>query len=92
MTREEVKNIVRHVFHFCEENEENCNWTDMNEACGEIIKALEQEPKAGHWILRNSFLVPYKCSECNCESDSYDDYCSHCGADMRGEKHGRYDT
>ena len=44
MTREEIKDIVRHVFHFYEVNAENCNWTDMNEACGEIFKALEQEP------------------------------------------------
>ena len=43
MTREEIKNIVRHVFHFYEVNAENCNWADMNEACGEILKALEQE-------------------------------------------------
>jgi len=43
MTREEIKNIVCHVFHFYEVNAENCNWTDMNEACGEIFKALEQE-------------------------------------------------
>lgn len=47
MTKEEIKNIVRHVFHFYEANVENCNWTDMNEACGEILKALEQQPK---WI------------------------------------------
>ena len=44
MTREEIKNIVRHVFHFYDVNAENRNWTDINEACGEILKALEQEP------------------------------------------------
>ena len=44
MTREEIKNVVCHVFHFYEVNAENCNWADMNEACGEIFKALEQEP------------------------------------------------
>lgn len=44
MTREEIKNIVRHVFHFYEVNAEKYNWADMNEACGEILKALEQEP------------------------------------------------
>lgn len=43
MTREEIKNIVRHVFHFYEVSVENCNWADMNEACGEIFKVLEQE-------------------------------------------------
>lgn len=44
MTREELKNIVRHVFHFYDANAEDPNWADMNEACGEIIKALEQKP------------------------------------------------
>lgn len=44
MTREEIKNIVRHVFHFYDANADNYSWTDMNEACGEIIKALEQQP------------------------------------------------
>lgn len=44
MTREEIKNIVRHVFHFYDVNAENHNWADINEACGEILKALEQEP------------------------------------------------
>jgi len=43
MTREELKDIVRHVFHFYDANAEDSNWTDMNEACGEIIKAIEQE-------------------------------------------------
>lgn len=48
----------------------------------EKIKALEQEPKTGHWIRRNAFLVPWKCSECNYESERYDNYCPNCGAKM----------
>ena len=69
MTREEIKNIVRHVFHFYEVNAENCNWTDMNEACGEIFKALEQEPckpmikrielPTVSDILREEFMEPF---------------------------------
>lgn len=43
MTKEEVKNIVRHVFHFYEVHTGSRSWTDMNEACGEILKALDQE-------------------------------------------------
>ena len=39
-----------------------------------------QEPKTGHWILRNSFLEP-KCSECNYESERYN-FCPNCGAKM----------
>ena len=44
-----------------------------------------QEPKTGHWILRNSFLVPYKCSECDYKSERYDNYCPNCGCRMEGE-------
>ena len=49
-----------------------------DEALDMAIKAL----KTGHWIRRNSFLVPYKCSECNYESERYDNYCPNCGARM----------
>lgn len=38
--------------------------------------------KTGYWIRRNSFLVPYKCSECNYESERYYDFCPNCGAKM----------
>lgn len=41
-----------------------------------------QEPRKGHWVLRNSFLVPYECSECNYESERYDNYCPNCGCRM----------
>ena len=44
---------------------------------------IPQRPR-GKWILRNSFLVPYKCSECNYESERYDNYCPNCGAEMWG--------
>lgn len=44
MTPEELKNIVRCVFHFYDENADDSNWAHMNEACGEVIKILEQEP------------------------------------------------
>lgn len=42
------------------------------------------QPK-GHWIPRNSFLLQYKCSECNCESERYN-FCPNCGAKMESEK------
>ena len=43
MNKEELKNITRHVFNFYDKNSSNCNWTDMNEAYGEILKILEQK-------------------------------------------------
>ncbi len=39
-----VLTFRNYVFHFYDVNAENRNWTDINEACGEILKALEQEP------------------------------------------------
>ena len=60
---------------------------DLN--MGQMVKGIHalpsvtpQDQKMGHWILRNSFLVPYKCSECNYESERYDNYCPNCGAKM----------
>ena len=51
-----------------------------------LNREIEQEPKTGHWIRRNAFLVPWKCSECNYESERYDNYCPYCGAKMESEE------
>lgn len=53
------------------------------EALNMAIKSLEKQ-KTGHWIPRNSFLLQYKCSECEWESEKYN-YCPNCGAKMEGE-------
>lgn len=47
----------------------------------EHLPSVKQEPKIGHWIPRNSFLLRYKCSECERESEKYN-YCPNCGAKM----------
>lgn len=61
------------------------------------IKALEQEPKTGHWINRhiiaNTSIDMIVCSECG-EEFSYDaetgiseyNYCPNCGARMSESK------
>ena len=61
------------------------------------IKALEQEPKTGHWIayevrLPDRTILNYRCSVCgrkligyNTETLSEAPYC-HCGAKMQEEK------
>ena len=67
----------------CEEciNYPNCDHTIQDDVTETIIKALEQEPKRGHWIshrehcemnnLRPSGLGSYFwCSECDCGIDS----------------------
>lgn len=57
------------------------------------IKALEQEPKTGHWIITSDYLttaygsVDYvKCSCCGEDSLEEGDYCPNCGAKMEGEE------
>ena len=49
----------------------------------DVISMISAEPKTGHWIPRNSFLLQYKCSECGWESEKYN-YCPDCGARMEG--------
>lgn len=59
------------------------------EALNMAIKALEQEPKTGHWICDRANV---RCSHCGrgykdfygkASIASYK-YCPNCGADMRG--------
>ena len=54
---------------------------------GEIdqLPPVTPQPRKGHWIRRNAFLVPWKCSECNYESERYENYCPNCGAKMENE-------
>ena len=56
------------------------------------IKALEQEPKPGHWRHYEGMLI---CSECGTEfyddimeycGDDIPKYCSNCGAKMEVEE------
>ena len=67
----------------------------MNNALDMAIKALEQELKTGHWILKRTFptklydeyLNEYKCSECyreiRCSESQLVNYpYCHCGAKM----------
>ena len=59
------------------------------EALNVAIKALEQEPKTGHWIMTSDYLttaygsVDYvKCSCCGKDSLEEGDFCPNCGAKM----------
>jgi hypothetical protein len=77
MTREEAEKEIRDNF--------NKVWADG------IIKALEQEPRKGHWIDNTD--LGYHVSICsNCDWRGHGDtcliykpnYCPHCGASMEG--------
>ena len=41
MTKENVINIIRHVFHYYDEQHTDYNWSEFNEACGIVIDLLE---------------------------------------------------
>lgn len=55
-----------------------------------VINAVPSaEPKTGHWIfnpkdaIESMFTLP-KCSECGFESSDAGNFCSNCGAKMKG--------
>lgn len=86
MTREERDKAIRilqwlHNNNFLFRSTEE----DVKFATEYAIKALDQEPNIGHWILTDDDFV--YCSECE---DSYYprpidaswNYCPHCGAKM----------
>ena len=59
---------------------------DFNEILNLAIKALEQEPKAGHWIKGYTFPdgAYWKCDKCNelIKVKIPMRYCNNCGAKM----------
>ena len=57
-----------------------------------ILKALDQEPKIGHWraIYQGDEVIDYRCSECEFgntfgKSTWGMNYCPYCGAKMESE-------
>jgi hypothetical protein len=61
----------------------------LAEALGMAIKALEQEPKTGHWIMTNDYFTGaytsldyVKCSCCRADSLEEGNFCPNCGAKM----------
>lgn len=90
MKREEIKNIVRHVFHFYDVNAENRNWTDINEACGEILKALEQEPtdEKLHREREQAYMQGYEDASKKFRQEPCEDAVSRAKAIEICKKHG----
>lgn len=83
MTREEAKVILRGFM-------ENPLYSDIPKVCRAFdmaIKALEQEPKTGHWIEHEQNEIAHiECSECltwflRCHL-TRNSFCPNCGAKM----------
>ena len=48
---------------------------------------FEPEPQKGKWIDRGKdYMIRWICSECGRKNMYIDNFCSNCGADMRGEQ------
>lgn len=63
------------------------------EALEIAIKALEERPQ-GEWVEKEETpaSVSYYCSNCECAGLGVENFCSWCGADMRGGvEHGSND-
>lgn len=84
MTREEAMRIAQGLI-----TDFKCESETMVEFCNVVIKALEQEPKTGHWIYDRTRdwdgECKYECSECGMGSDVDYAYCMRCGAKMQEE-------
>lgn len=48
-----------------------------------------RENVRGEWTMLDpdEYLLPFRCSHCNRNSENKYDFCPNCGADMRGEEH-----
>ena len=63
------------------------------------MPSAQPERKRGHWIeVDDSYnRISGRCSVCGWESHMYEDdvvgmdFCPHCGADLRGGSHVKYD-
>lgn len=77
MTNEEAIAKLKNFADHCYPNEEFLM----------AIKALEQEPKTGHWIKdditeRSKSAYKHKCDRCGAYHRAMYDYCPSCGAKM----------
>ncbi|MBQ1573926.1 MAG: hypothetical protein IIZ78_22610 [Clostridiales bacterium] len=97
MTREEAIAIIRKEYLCVDRDcdiERSCGRCDLMiptkepilEAYNMAIKALEQEPKTGHWTEEFNDLegeVRFTCSSCGKYQLFGTDFCYHCGSDNR---------
>lgn len=92
MTKEEAIKVIDNRYEIMG----YCESTRLEEALNIAIEALEQpERKKGVWIVRKDCEGKTRtcvCGLCGYTTDKYTwvnpNYCSGCGADMRGEEDG----
>lgn len=87
MTREEAIECNKNLRMYMKLSDKNqpCKFLEENYiALDMAIKALEQEPKTGHW--KRWEYSTRRCSECDCIVTHEYKFCPDCGAYMRGEK------
>lgn len=101
MTRERIEDMREVVLPFVKKRLLETNYEglgesdaeeftrDFNEILDLAIKALEQEPKKGHWIKTGDYYtgaygsIEYvDCSCCHESSLEEGDFCPNCGAKM----------
>ena len=81
MTRKVIKQIEKDYW------EEKADPVDMVEIFDLAQRALEQEPKTGHWNEIPKYKdIAWQCSKCEHFTTMKHNYCPNCGADMRGEE------
>lgn len=97
MTNEEAAKVLKLEQDSLRENPKVKVDQRLYDAFDVAIKALEQEPKTGHWIahevrLPDRTILNYRCSVCgrkligySTETLSEAPYC-HCGAKMESEE------
>ena len=93
MTSAEAVNRLKSDIYEYADFQDNPNEDEFWEAFDMAIKALEQEPKTGHWIYSRAVntgeIVFSECSVCgNGESGCAlrMNYCPNCGAKMEAEE------
>lgn len=99
MTRKEAKNWLNNLYVRADITDEYGDMEDMHpyeEAVNMAIKALEQEPKTGHWIDHHSpeakkcMQYMSECSACGkmiCNRyNIYRNFCPNCGTKMEEEQ------
>ena len=94
MTRKEARELVKAAFATWEcEYSTGDDWSKEHEARDMAIKALEQEPKTGHWIMTEHLQggikeTWYECSECGWNNALVipRKYCPNCGCKMEVQK------